>query len=341
MKVHITEFEFGSAVRITIGRDFLRLQEGDLVETFPLITFRQVSMLVAGDIFDLWLYNQDGSSKLVYRHKLLGLEKEPLSAFLRDFYYHVMQLDKELENSLANLLLTRRAAYVRDRVKNLGCVIFHDREGKAEWGHLVIYDNHHLAFISYLKESRLIKLEAKYYGLEYEVNMAWDQNTPFPGTLLIDQDLAFSAFPETMEELKFFYEAHNRRHHMQGVQSGRGSIVDVDLMEDPEFESFIISLFFKKGYKASLTKAAKETGVSLIAEKDNTRIGILARCNAANINHCDVQQLIEGLKTYSLAKGMIITNMHFTPQALDAAERAGIVLWNRDVLREKIYELGT
>lgn len=343
VKVSIAEYELNTGIILSIYRDGAAISINGQVEEHDLLTFRQVSFFMAGNVIEIQISSVEGANQVVYCQFIEAEDKDRL-AFLNgcviNFRSLVNQFDKTLENKLVKLLDSRLLPYNADRIKNLGRVVLHDYEHQSDLGHLVIYEQQLMVFISYCNNSKILTPEPKYYGLEYEPGMPWDVHTQFPGTLLIDHDTAFSAFPDTMDEIRSFFEAHNVRHHLKGPQGGKGTIVDVDLMNDEEFESFIISLFFKMGYKAISTRMAGEFGVNLIASKKGHSIGIQAKCNMSNISEAEIRLLIAGLEHYQIKQGMAITNMYFTAGAVSLAEANRVVLWNRDVLRDKIYELG-
>lgn len=344
MKVSIVEYELDTGVVLSIFRDGLTIDINGQLKHFALLSFRQVYLFITGDAVEVRISSPGENDQLVFRQRIKPGQKERLTILnkcIADFNARVKQLDKNLENKLIQLLGSRLIAYDADRVQNLGRAVLHDHDHVSDQGHLAIYEHQLIAFLSYLNNSKIFTPEPKYYGLEYERGMAWDQHTPFPGTLLIDHNIAFSVYPDVMDEIRAFYEAHNIRYHLQGLQRGKGTIVDVDLMNDEEFKSCIISMFFKMGYKASSARMGGESGMNLIAYKDGNSIGIQAKCNIANVSDAEIQLLIDGVAHCQLGQGMFITNMYFTEAAIKLAESCGIVLWNRDVLRDKIYELGT
>lgn len=342
MRVSIAEYELNTGIILSIYRDGAVININGQTANYDLLTFRQVHLFITGNMFEIRISTAQGVNELIFSQPVKAEQKEVLAALNRcisDFRSLVNHFDKTLETKLKNLFDSRLLSHDADRIKNLGRVALHDGEGRSESGHLLIFEQQLLVFISYFNNSKLITPEPKYYGLEYVTGMPWDDNTPYPGTLLIDHDIAFSVYPDTMDEIRNFYEEHNMRYHLQGLKGGKGTIVDVDLMNDEEFESFIISLFFKMGYKAASTGMAGEYGVNLIASKNGNSIGIQAKCNRSNVSEAEIQLLLNGLDQYQLGQGLAITNMYYTAGAVSLAETSGIVLWNRDVLRNKIYEL--
>lgn len=117
------------------------------------------------------------------------------------------------------------------------------------------------------------------------------------------------------------------------------SINDVDLMGGLEFEQFISKLFSKMGYAAKVTKASGDQGIDVIAEKNNIKIGIQAKCYSSKVTNSAIQEVVAGIQHYRLDKGMVITNNWFTESAKELARSNNIVLWDRNLLKEKINEI--
>lgn len=114
------------------------------------------------------------------------------------------------------------------------------------------------------------------------------------------------------------------------------SIDDVDMMNGHEFEFFVSKLFSTMGYKTLVTKGSGDQGVDVIVEKRGTKIGIQSKCYSGNVGNSAIQEVVAGLTYYSLDKAMVITNSNFTKSAIELAKVNNVVLWDREVLKEKI-----
>lgn len=119
----------------------------------------------------------------------------------------------------------------------------------------------------------------------------------------------------------------------------RYTIDDIDLMSGLEFETFISMLFKKMGYATYLTKASGDQGIDVIAEKNSKKIGIQAKCYAGSVSNKAIQEVAAGLAHYQLDKGIVITNSFFTDSSRELAASNNIILWDREMLKEKINEL--
>lgn len=121
----------------------------------------------------------------------------------------------------------------------------------------------------------------------------------------------------------------------------RLTIVDIDLMSGIEFENFLCSFFSNHGYECSTTKASGDQGIDLIAEKDGVVIAIQAKCYTGTVGNHAVMEAFAGMKYYKANRCMVITNSTFSKSAIDLAQANGVILWDRQILIEKlngIYE---
>lgn len=114
------------------------------------------------------------------------------------------------------------------------------------------------------------------------------------------------------------------------------NIEDIDLMSGIEFEQFICELFKKMGYVATMTKASGDQGLDVIAEKENIKIGIQAKCYSGTVGNTAVQEAVAGKKFYMCNQIIVVTNSYFTKSAIQLASANNVILWDRDVLNEKI-----
>ncbi|WP_457945406.1 restriction endonuclease [Caproiciproducens sp. LBM24188] len=114
---------------------------------------------------------------------------------------------------------------------------------------------------------------------------------------------------------------------------------DVDMMNGNEFEHFICELYLKMGYSAEVTKQSSDQGIDVIAQKSDKRIGIQAKCYSGTVGNSAVQEAVAGKRFYDCDKVIVVTNNYFTPSAIDLAQANDVILWDRNILKEKITEL--
>ena len=114
-------------------------------------------------------------------------------------------------------------------------------------------------------------------------------------------------------------------------------IIDFDSMTGLEFEGFCAEILEKNGYEnVSVTRGSGDQGVDIIAYRDGVKYGFQCKCYTADIGNKAVQEIYAGKTYYQCHVGIVLTNRHFTPAAIDLAKKNGIVLWDRSKLLELI-----
>ena len=122
-------------------------------------------------------------------------------------------------------------------------------------------------------------------------------------------------------------------------QTKKTTLHDIDRMSGKEFEEFVAELFKKLGYETSITKASADQGIDVLATKQDTTIGIQAKCYSGQVGNHAIMEAVAGCKYYKANKCMVITNSTFTPSAIKLAEANDVELWDRNVLEKKMDEV--
>lgn len=142
--------------------------------------------------------------------------------------------------------------------------------------------------------------------------------------------------PKNVEKIKSYVL---RQELLKPKEQNIISIVDIDLMSGAEFEEFLCNYFKDIGYKCEQTKATGDQGVDLIAIKDDARIAIQAKCYSGVVGNHAIMEVFAGAKYYNANKCMVITNSTFTKSAIELARSNGVILWDRQVLIEKLSQM--
>jgi HJR/Mrr/RecB family endonuclease len=113
----------------------------------------------------------------------------------------------------------------------------------------------------------------------------------------------------------------------------------VDVLSAKEFEYFIKWLLSDLGYEAlSENYAATEFGVDGVAFKDGEKVAVEAvRCPKTHKVTDSIVRIAQE-KRGDCPKALVITTGNFTDSAKAEAEKAGIELWDNEVLQQKIKE---
>ena len=77
----------------------------------------------------------------------------------------------------------------------------------------------------------------------------------------------------------------------------------------------------------------------MIVEKRGKKIGIQAKCYSNPVGNSAIQEAVAGKGFYHCDKVVVVTNNYFTSSAIKLAQSNDVVLWSRDILKEKIIEL--
>ncbi len=172
-----------------------------------------------------------------------------------------------------------------------------------------------------------------YYLMYYE---AFDDNSFFP---ICYRDLS-AIIANRMDTIKRKRVANAIRGiHKVSVAEETYTIYDVDMMDGNEFEHFVCKMYSKMGYKAEVTKQTGDQGLDVIAEKGGKKFGIQAKCYSSVVGNSAIQEAVAGQKYYDCDKVIVVTNNSFTNSAIELAQVNNVILWDRNILKEKISEL--
>lgn len=110
-----------------------------------------------------------------------------------------------------------------------------------------------------------------------------------------------------------------------------------DLMEGHQFECFCGELLKKNGYtNVKVTRDSGDQGIDILAVKDGIKYGIQCKCYSSNVGNKAVQEAFSGKTFYKCHIAVVLTNRYFTQPATELAQSNGVLLWDRDKLKELV-----
>ena len=113
------------------------------------------------------------------------------------------------------------------------------------------------------------------------------------------------------------------------------SIYSVDNLDGHTFEFFCADMLKKLGYAdVRVTQASGDNGVDILASYNGVPYAIQCKRYAKKVGNKAVQEVFSGANYYKCQKAIVITNNYFTDQAIDAAKKLGVTLWDRDFLNK-------
>lgn len=113
----------------------------------------------------------------------------------------------------------------------------------------------------------------------------------------------------------------------------------MDEMEGAEFEAFCARILEARGFiDVCVTKASRDYGADILAEKDGVTYAIQCKCYTEPVGVKAVQEAIAGREFYGRMVGAVMTNQYFTQPAVEAAGKLRILLWDRGYIEEMLDE---
>ena len=118
------------------------------------------------------------------------------------------------------------------------------------------------------------------------------------------------------------------------------SLEYVDSLDGYEFEDFTRDLLRCLGFdECTRTQSTGDYGIDVIAKKDGVKYGIQCKNYKNEVGNKAIQEAYSGKNYYNCHVAIVLTNNYFTSNAIKQAERNGVVLWNRDKLKDFIETL--
>ena len=116
-------------------------------------------------------------------------------------------------------------------------------------------------------------------------------------------------------------------------------LASVDSMDGHTFEYWCADLLRDNGFvNVSVTRGSGDQGVDVLAEKDGIRYAIQCKCYSHDLGNTPVQEVNAGRVIYHCHIGAVLTNRYFTKGAKDAAEATGVLLWDRNWIKDHLKE---
>ena len=112
---------------------------------------------------------------------------------------------------------------------------------------------------------------------------------------------------------------------------------------DPlDYESFCANLLSAHGWETRLTKQSGDQGVDIIAEKNGRKAVIQCKrySNTAKVGNGAVQEIIAGREFYKANVAAVISNVEFTPSAMELAQSCAVHLLHHSQISRLNEEAG-
>jgi len=110
----------------------------------------------------------------------------------------------------------------------------------------------------------------------------------------------------------------------------------IDNTTGREFEIFMVDLFEKLGYSATVTNRSKDHGCGMMLQQGEYRIAVQAKRSESELNFTSVQRALDSLKKYHAQLAIVVTNNKFIFSAKQLAKIKNVALIDRKKLLDLI-----
>lgn len=119
----------------------------------------------------------------------------------------------------------------------------------------------------------------------------------------------------------------------------RYSLRDIDAMEGHRFEYAVADILRGNGYRnVKVTQGSGDYGVDVIAtNSQGSKTAIQCKRFQGSVGVKAVQEVYSGMSYYNCSYGMVVTNSTFTKQAVELANKNGIILVDRNGLNKMLH----
>lgn len=110
-----------------------------------------------------------------------------------------------------------------------------------------------------------------------------------------------------------------------------------DSLDGHQFEYWCADLLRSNGYSdVDVTPGSGDQGVDILAKQGGISYAIQCKHYKGSVGNTPVQEVTAGKAYYNCDVGIVMTNSRFTDRAYDLAKINGIILWDREKLKELI-----
>lgn len=103
-----------------------------------------------------------------------------------------------------------------------------------------------------------------------------------------------------------------------------------------EFEIFMVSLFEKLGYSATVTNRSKDYGCDMMLQQGDDRIAVQSKRSESELTFTSVQRALNSLTKYNAQLAIVVTNNKFIFSAKQLAKIKNVTLIDRKKLLDLI-----
>ena len=108
----------------------------------------------------------------------------------------------------------------------------------------------------------------------------------------------------------------------------------IEAMSGAEFEEFCADVLAKNGYHdVKVTHASNDYGADITAARNGEIWVVQCKRYSTKLGNTPVQEVVASMSYYGAQRAAVMTNAEFTPNAVRLAEKNGVLLIDREMLR--------
>lgn len=130
------------------------------------------------------------------------------------------------------------------------------------------------------------------------------------------------------------------RSQQRSLLSADFDLSSADRMDSLRFIHWCADLLKRHSFQnVQVLRGKDKRGVDILAQESNIKYTIHCKRSNSDVGTSAIWEIKEGMSRYNDHIGLIITNQHFTKDAVDMAEAESLHLWDRDKLSELLLNL--
>ncbi|MBE5736579.1 MAG: restriction endonuclease [Clostridiales bacterium] len=111
------------------------------------------------------------------------------------------------------------------------------------------------------------------------------------------------------------------------------TIDNIDSLDGRDFEQFLYYLLSSYGFKATITPSSHDYGADLLLKYNDLSIAVQCKNYYKHaVGVSAIQEAYSASKYYNTNVAIVITNSHFSRNAVNLATTTNVILWDRDTL---------
>jgi hypothetical protein len=123
---------------------------------------------------------------------------------------------------------------------------------------------------------------------------------------------------------------------LENSDSVTDHLLNIDQMSGEQFESCLTTMAERNGYEVERTPRFGDYGADLILSTESVRIAVQAKRWSQLVGLGAVQEIAAAKTHYHCHEAAVITNHFFSKQAQTLGQSTGVLLWDRDELRQQL-----